>query len=97
MIEFYNNDGISRMMPGMRDCKVMRNEHEKIYVQRKLLLYTLREAHNLFKIDYPLTKIGFSKFACLKPKNIIFAGSPGTHCVCVCIYHQNVKLMFESE
>lgn len=23
----------------------------------------------------------------------MLAGSPGTHCVCVCLYHQNVQLL----
>ena len=56
--DFYNNDAISRMMPGMRDCKIIQNQNEKIYVQRKLVLYTLREAHQLFQMDHPETKSG---------------------------------------
>ena len=38
-------------------------------------------------------KIGFSKFAELRPKECVIAGSSGTHSVCVCTTHQNVKLM----
>ena len=41
-------------------------------------------------LDY---KIGFSKFCELRPKCYITVNSSGTHCVCVCFYHQNVKLM----
>ena len=40
--------------------------------------------------------IGFSSFANLRPRNCILAGAAGTHSVCVCIYHQNVKLQFSS-
>lgn len=39
--------------------------------------------------------IGFSKFCQLRPKNCILAGKSGTHSVCVCNVHQNVKLMID--
>ena len=38
-------------------------------------------------------KIGFSKFAELRPRYCVLAGASGTHSVCVCTIHQNVKLM----
>ena len=31
----------------------------------------------------------------LRPKNVALAGASGTHSVCVCTLHQNVKLMLE--
>lgn len=37
----------------------------------------------------------FSKFAELRPRNCVLAGASGTHTVCVCAIHQNVKLMLE--
>ena len=37
--------------------------------------------------------MGFSKFAELSPKECVLAGATGTHSVCVCMIHQNVKLM----
>ena len=37
--------------------------------------------------------MGFSKFAELRPKHCVLAGASGTHSVCVCTIHQNVKLM----
>ena len=46
-----------------------------------------------FKEKFPDHKIGFSKFAELRPKHCILAGASGTHAVCVCTIHQNVKLM----
>ena len=36
---------------------------------------------------------GLSVFADKRPKHVITVGASGTHTVCVCIYHQNVKLM----
>ena len=47
----------------------------------------------MFKDEHPEERIGFSKFASLRPKHCILAGASGTHSVCVCTYHQNVKLM----
>ena len=46
-----------------------------------------------FKERFPDRKIGFSKFAELRPKHCVLAGASGTHSVCVCTIHQNVKLM----
>ena len=38
-------------------------------------------------------KIGFSKFAELRPKHCVLAGTSGTHSVCVCTIHPSVKLI----
>lgn len=35
---------------------------------------------------------GFSFFASMRPKDVKLAGDPGTHTVCICSEHQNVKL-----
>lgn len=53
----------------------------------------VKEAHALFKEKYPSVKIGFSKFASVRPKECLLAlDKRGMHAVCMCIYHQNVKL-----
>uniref|UniRef100_A0A0L8GGA7 Uncharacterized protein n=1 Tax=Octopus bimaculoides TaxID=37653 RepID=A0A0L8GGA7_OCTBM len=64
-----------------------------------VLLYSRRLAHHN-RIDIlkprsknPDTKISFSKFAQIRPKECILADSAGTHNLCVCTIHQNVKLM----
>ncbi|CAF4874203.1 unnamed protein product [Rotaria socialis] len=54
---------------------------------------TVMEVFQLFTEKYPNTRIGFSKFAELRPKECVLAGSSSTRCVCVCTIHQNVKLM----
>ena len=46
-----------------------------------------------FKERYPDHKIGFSRFAELRPKHCVLVGVSGTHAVRVCTIHQNVKLM----
>jgi hypothetical protein len=67
----------------------------KVHIQKKLILLNLKELHQLFKTDHPTLKVSFSKFASLRPQHCILAGAAGTHSVCVCKYHQNVKLMIE--
>ena len=63
------------------------------HIQKRIVLSDLKEVYQLFSEKYPNIRIGFSKFAELHPKECVFAGASGTHCVCVCTIHQNVKLM----
>lgn len=59
--------------------------------------YTYSTGHfKHFKDRFPSINIGFSKFAEMRPKHCILAGQSGTHTVCVCTTHQNVKLMIEN-
>lgn len=92
---FYCSDDISRQMPGKKDYVSIGRDTEgkPIHLQKRLILGNLREIYKHFKDTYPSVNIGFSKFAELRPKNCVIAGSSGTHCVCVCTLHQNIKLM----
>ena len=92
VISFYENE-ISRIMPGRKDFVTVRKLDQRIQVQKRLVLCNLRELCRMFKDRYSDETIGFSKFACLRPKHCILAGASGTHSVCVCTIHQNVKLM----
>ena len=80
-------------MPGKKDYVSVRTEEGRVHVQKRLILCNLRELYKMFKDSYPEERIGFSKFASSRPKHCILAGTSGTHSVCVCTYHQNVKLM----
>lgn len=40
--------------------------------------------------------ISFSKFAEMRPKWCVLAGTRGTHSECVCVIHQNFKAIFEA-
>lgn len=91
--EFYRSDEVSSDRPAMGDKKVVWENGVKMEKQIKLILMNLKEAHALFKEQYPNLKIGFSKFASLRPKECIPAlDKRGMHAVCMCIYHQNTKL-----
>lgn len=68
---------------------------KRILMQKLLLLMNLKELYAEFTKLNPDKKVGFSKFASLRPKQCVLAGSSGTHSVCVCVIHQNFKLMCE--
>lgn len=90
---FFEDDDITRIMPGKNDCVSIRVDGEKQTVQKRLLLSTLKESYEEFKKRHKDINIGFSKFSLLKPKYCVQLGSSGTHSVCVCTIHQNLKIM----
>ena len=60
--DFYNSDLISRMCPGRKDNRKFVNENgEKERRQLRYMNTTVREAHELFKEQYPDHKVGLSK------------------------------------
>ncbi|XP_034246220.1 uncharacterized protein LOC117648108 [Thrips palmi] len=92
---FYELPEISREMAGKKECiSVTANDGTRSLVQKRLILGDLKEIYDLFKTKHPEVKIGFSRFASLRPRHCVLAGAPGTHAVCVCMVHQNFKLMF---
>ncbi|KAJ8671084.1 hypothetical protein QAD02_002343 [Eretmocerus hayati] len=93
---FYEDDDNSRIMPGMKDTKCVKDkDNVKVFVQKRLVLYNIRELYLKFKDSHPDVKVGMTKFAENRPVHCVLAGSSGTHSVCVCVYHQNVKLMLQ--
>jgi hypothetical protein len=94
--DFYCDEELSRPCPGKRDFVKVNENGEKICKQRRLLMCNLKEAFAHFKQKHPNHKVGFSKFAELRPKECVLAlDKHGSHSVCVCVYHQNIKLLFE--
>ena len=81
---FYESDDISRVMPGKKDFVSVKKEGKCQHVQKRLVLSNLREVYSEFKERFPGRKIGFSKFAELRPKHCVLAGASGPHTVCVC-------------
>lgn len=66
---------------------------KSIPVSKLILLYDIRDLYNNWLKETKCEKKpSFSLFASLRPKECVPAGSPGTHTVCVCEKHQNVKL-----
>lgn len=92
---FYNSDKYSRVMPGQKDFVSVKIDGKRNHMQKRLILNNLKELHRAFKDTNPDVKCSFSKFASLRPKYCILAGASGTHSVCVCAIHENVKLLLE--
>ena len=95
VVAFYLSDNVSRMMPGSKDYVSMYIHGKKERVQKRLLLFSLRDAYLQFLDENVGLKIGLTKFKEFRPRNVILAGASGSHNVCVCTTHQNVKLMIE--
>eukprot|EP00794_Sanderia_malayensis_P001513 gene1513-1671_t len=56
---------------------------------------SLAEAHQLYLEENPDYSIGRSKFFQLRPKNVkLFDKMP--HSVCVCMYHENIRLLLNA-
>ena len=54
IVSFYEDDEISRIMPGKKDyVSIGRNIHK----QKRLLLANLKELHSIFKLKYPARQI----------------------------------------
>ncbi|XP_074105425.1 uncharacterized protein LOC141531478 [Cotesia typhae] len=91
---FYNDDEYSALMRGMKDfVSVRNNDGNRVHFQKRLVLSNLKELYQCFREINPTEKIGFSKFASLRPKHCVLVGASGTHTICVCTIHQNFKLM----
>nr|XP_047122569.1 uncharacterized protein LOC124806053 [Hydra vulgaris] len=87
---FYEHDEHSRIMPGKKGYVSIK---KNVHMQKRLLLCNLKELFVAFKCKNPEIKIGFSRFCTLRPKWCITVGASGTHSVCVCAIHQNLKLL----
>ncbi|CAF1255119.1 unnamed protein product [Rotaria sordida] len=67
----------------------------KITYQKKILLYTIREAYELFLAANPGISVSQTAFAEIRPKHISVKSSMA-HRVCISIYHENVNLLLNS-
>ena len=52
IIDFYNDDTISRIMPGVKDTCSVKVDGARMKVQKRLLLMDLKELHTLFKKSF---------------------------------------------
>lgn len=96
VVEFYENDLNSRIMPHQKATVTVKIDDCKQKVQKRLLLCDIKDLHSQFKEQFPEYLIGLTKFAELRSKWCVLAGSSGTHSVCVCTMHQNFKTMIDA-
>lgn len=60
---------------------------------KRILLFDLRVLYNDWVKETKHEKVPCFAFFCqLKPDECVFAGDPGTHNICVCDRHENLKL-----
>jgi hypothetical protein len=102
IVEFYLSDEYSRLMPRMNDYISIRLQdgEKETKIQKRLLLLNIDELFFKFK-EYSLNKLCMkccskSKFYGLRPKHVIEVGAAGTHNICVCKTHQNIKLLLDA-
>ncbi|XP_033625038.1 uncharacterized protein LOC117288334 [Asterias rubens] len=99
VIEFYLKDDISWQAPGRKDRVIIRSTDKhgnkmKTTLQARYMLMALSEAHKLLCRENDIS-VGLSKFCDLRPKHVkLFDSIP--HNVCVCTYHENVRLLLIS-
>ena len=63
---------------------VVKADGKREHHQKWLVLCNLKEVYKQFKTE---TKVGFSNFCELRPRECLLAGASGTHSVCVCTIH----------
>lgn len=88
VIQFYSQDDISRVAPGMKDCKKVDGK----LIQKRHLYTNIGETYELYIMEHgQQCPIGRSKFCNLRPANILPLNDM-PHNVCVCSVHENVLL-----
>lgn len=92
---FQEQDEVSWQAPGKKDKVVYKESGKKVEKQARYLLSSLKETYSHFQTVHSDIKIGFTKFTLLRPKHCkLFRSLP--HTVCVCIYHENIKLLLDT-
>ena len=89
---FYVSDEVSRQMPGRKDVVTVRIDGQKQKLQKKLMIMNVMEAYKLFRLENPEMEIGKSKFASLRPVNVLPVSEKDQN-VCCCSYHENFDLL----
>lgn len=96
IVEFYLREDVSRELPGMKDFVSVKAGDKRQKLQKRLLLHTIAEVHELFLENFPNDEVCKTKFASLRPENCVFAGSPGTIQLCTCKICGNLKLKLDA-
>ncbi|CAF0750698.1 unnamed protein product [Didymodactylos carnosus] len=94
-VKFYCRDDILYQMPGKRDTIVARQNGTKSTHQKRILLYNIREVHQLFLLEHSGSDIARTSFAELRPQYVLIKALM-SHRVCVCAYHENINLLLEA-
>ena len=78
---FYCRGDITRNAPGRRDVVTVMDEAGKKKLQNRHLVMSIKECYATFKEFNPDVKIGVSKFAEIRPPNVLFSSeTPSNVC-----------------
>jgi hypothetical protein len=88
IVQFYLQDGISRMSSNTKDVIKIKNE----LVPVRFMEMTVYEALRKFYDDYPMIKVGKSSFDSLRPRQVKL-NCP--HETCMCHIHENMSLLLQ--
>ena len=97
VVDFYLSDDVTWQAPGKKDHVIIRDsERNKTVKQTRYMLMSLGEAYEIYKTsDLSAPPVKRSKFCHLRPAHVkLFSKIP--HNVCVCSYHENVRLLLKS-
>ena len=92
---FYYRDDISYQAPGKRDSITTKEDGVKVKLQKRYLLFSLRELYQMFIQENQDIKLSLSSFQDMRPSNVLYK-SCIPHNVCICIYHDNVISLLKS-
>ena len=88
--EFYHREDISRVQPGRKDVRsVHLDDGTKVKVSKRVMQFTLSEAHAIFLKEYDDMHVSRSKFCRLRPHDV-FLSSTADQTVCACVIHENM-------
>ena len=89
--DFYLREDISYTAPGMKEEMTVWQGGMKLRLRKHYLMMYLKEAFATFKLENPGLEMCFSRFASLRPKNVLLVkDSPADQCKCS--IHENFKL-----
>ena len=89
--EFYQQDGISRMLPGKKDFISVKTNNGREHRQKRSLLMNIRKAHSL-SVEESGINIGLTKFSVLRPPQVQPMTAQDQQ-VCACKYHENIDIL----
>ena len=92
--EFYESDDISSQSTGIKDFILCSVNGDKVRLQKRYMLTTIKEAFGIFCINDPVISknVSFTEFADLRPVHVLLHRNI-PHNVCLCKIHENVKLL----
>ena len=98
IVKYYLDDSNSINCSGIKECVTVKVPGQpSTLVQKRILMYDLKDLYQNWMKDTRCDVIpSLTFFSQLRPKECIFAGDTGTHNICVCLVHQNVKLKLAS-